>query len=149
MRRKEPSQWRKLELEGVWWKSLINGQKWRQKSRELWLKEKDKNTSFLHKMANAHRKRNFMAKLRVDGVLLDGEDNIKEAITNAFQRILAETGEWRPSLDGLAFYYLQRVDFEVLETPFSEEEVLEALSNLCRDKASRPDSFTLVFWQHC
>ncbi|RVW67778.1 hypothetical protein CK203_062452 [Vitis vinifera] len=38
---------------------------WRQKSRELWLKKWDKNTSFFHKMANAHRRRNFMAKLRV------------------------------------------------------------------------------------
>ena len=112
---------------------------WGQKSRELWLKEGDKNTSFFHKMA----------KLRVDGVLLDGEDNFKEAVTNAFQRILAETGEWRLSLDGLDFDCLQCVDSEVLETPFSEEEVLEALSNLCGDKALGPDGFTLAFWQHC
>ena len=89
-----------------------------------------------------------MAKLRVDGVLLDGEDNIKEVVTNAFQRILAETGEWRLSLDALDFDCLQCVDSEVLETPFSEEEVLEALSNLCGDKALGPDGFTLAFWQH-
>ncbi|RVW25306.1 hypothetical protein CK203_113460 [Vitis vinifera] len=63
-------------------------------------------------MANAHRRRNFMAKLRVDGVLLDGEDSIKEAVTNAFQRIMAKTREWRPSLDGLAFDCLQRANSE-------------------------------------
>ena len=28
---------------------------WRQKSRELWLREGDKNTGYFHKMANAHR----------------------------------------------------------------------------------------------
>ena len=37
---------------------------WRQKSRELWLKERDKNTRFFHKMANAHRSMDFLEKLR-------------------------------------------------------------------------------------
>ena len=37
---------------------------WRQKSRELWLKERDKNTRFFHKMANAHRRMNILEKLR-------------------------------------------------------------------------------------
>ena len=118
---------------------------WRQKSRELWLKKWDKNTSFFHKMANAHRRRNFMAKLRVDGVLLDGEDSIKEAVTNAFQRIMAKTREWRPSLDGLAFDCLQRANSEGLEATFFEKEVLEALSNLGNNKAPGPDGFTLMF----
>ena len=31
---------------------------WRQKSRELWLKEEDNNTRFFHKMVNAHSRRN-------------------------------------------------------------------------------------------
>ncbi|RVW74010.1 Transposon TX1 uncharacterized 149 kDa protein [Vitis vinifera] len=99
--------------------------------------------------SNAHRRRNFMAKLRVDGVMLDGEDDIKEAVTNAFQRILEETGEWRLSIDGLVFDSLQLADSEALETPFSEEEVLVALSNLSGDKAPGPDGFSLAFWQQC
>ena len=35
---------------------------WRQKSRELWLKDGDKNTGYFHKMANAHRRRNCLGK---------------------------------------------------------------------------------------
>lgn len=53
---------------------------WRQKSRELWLKEKDKNIRFFHKMANAQR-RNFLDNLRVNGDLLEG-------VANAFRCFL-------------------------------------------------------------
>ena len=37
---------------------------WRQESREIWLKERNKNTIFFffHKVANARRRRNFLAK---------------------------------------------------------------------------------------
>lgn len=41
---------------------------WRQKSRELWLRDRDKNTTFFHEMANACRQRNFLVKSRVKGV---------------------------------------------------------------------------------
>ena len=37
---------------------LLEEASWRQKSREIWLKEEDKNTRFFHQMANAHRMRN-------------------------------------------------------------------------------------------
>ena len=37
---------------------LLEEMSWKQKLREIWLKERDKNTSFFHRMANAHRKRN-------------------------------------------------------------------------------------------
>ena len=33
---------------------------WRQLSRELWLKEEDRNTDFFHWMANAHRINNSL-----------------------------------------------------------------------------------------
>ena len=33
---------------------------WRQLSRELWLREGDRNTGYFHRMANAHRRRQTM-----------------------------------------------------------------------------------------
>ena len=44
---------------------------WRQKSRETWLKEGDKNTRFFHRMTNAHRRRNFLQNLSINGRSLD------------------------------------------------------------------------------
>ena len=40
---------------------------WRQKSRKVWLSEGDRNTSFFHKMANAHRRRNMMFRVKING----------------------------------------------------------------------------------
>ena len=89
-----------------------------------------------------------MAKLRVKGEMLVGEDNIKEGVTNAFQRILAEAGESRPSIDELVFNSLQLIDSKALEIPISEEEVLATLSSLRGDKALGSDGFSLAFWQY-
>ena len=38
--------------------TLLEEMSWRQKSREVWLKEGDRNTRFFHRMANAHRRKN-------------------------------------------------------------------------------------------
>ena len=43
---------------------------WRQKSRELWLREGGKNTSFFHRMANSHKRGNCIMKLRINGILI-------------------------------------------------------------------------------
>ncbi|KAL6348556.1 hypothetical protein AAG906_016066 [Vitis piasezkii] len=91
---------------------------WRQKSREVWLKEGDRNTGFFHKMANAHRRRNNVDRIKINGAWLTEENDIREGIANAFKTLLSNPGEWRPSVSGLQFEMLEPLDANALETPF-------------------------------
>ena len=48
----------------------------RQKLRELWHRKGDRSTSFVHKMANYH-KRGCIVKLRINGILITEEEELK------------------------------------------------------------------------
>ena len=61
---------------------------WRQNSRETWLKEGDRNTDFFHRMANAHRRRNCLNNISINGRKLVKEADIKDGLVNAFQNPL-------------------------------------------------------------
>ena len=47
---------------------LLEETHWRQVSRELWLREGDKNIGYFHKMANAHWRNNFLDRIKINGV---------------------------------------------------------------------------------
>ncbi|KAL6345797.1 hypothetical protein AAG906_017549 [Vitis piasezkii] len=119
---------------------------WRQKSRELWLKEGDNNTRFFHRMANAHSRRNWLSKLKVNGCWHSEENNLRNSVVGAFQELYQEEEGWCPSVDGISFMRLDNSEAEGLENPFLEEEVLAALTDLGKDKAPGPDGFTMAFW---
>ena len=60
---------RELKVEDVndfkrW--ALLEEVHWRQKSREIWLKEGDRNTWFFHRMANSHRRGNHIIKMKIN-----------------------------------------------------------------------------------
>ena len=57
---------------------------WRQKSREIWLREGDKNTKYFHKMANVRARRNFLSKIRVNGVTLSSIEDIKDSVCRTY-----------------------------------------------------------------
>ena len=120
---------------------------WSQKSREVWLKEGDRNTSFFHKMVNAHRRRNNVDEIRINGVWLLEENEIKEGVVvNAFRSLLSNPGDSRPSLSGLQCETLENLDAFALKVLFTEEEVLGALLGCSGDKAPGPDDFSMAFW---
>ncbi|RVW53160.1 LINE-1 reverse transcriptase-like [Vitis vinifera] len=93
---------------------------WRQHSRELWLREEDRNTCYFHRMAAAHRRINHMDRIKINGVWLTEEKDVREG-----------------------------QEAENLEHPFSEDEIHSALMEMNGDKAPRPDGFTMAFWQRC
>ena len=71
--------------------------------------------------------------------------DIKEGVCSAYQTLLSDSGDWRPSINGLNFKELGEGLASSLEVMFSEEEIFVALSSFCGDKAPGPDGFTMVF----
>ena len=140
---------KKLALEYYKKWALLEETSWRQKSREIWLREGDKNTKYFHKMANAKARRNFLSKIIVNGVNLSSLEDIKEGVCSAYQSLLSVSRDWRPSINGLNFKELGEGLASNLEVMFSEEEIFAALSSCCGDKAPGPDDFTMTFWLFC
>ena len=75
--------------------ALLEEISWRQKSRETWLKEGDRNTGFFHRMANAHRRRNCLKNIRINGRKLDKEADMKDGLVDGFQNLLSASSGWR------------------------------------------------------
>ena len=81
--------------------ALLEEISWRQKSRDTWIKEGDKNTGFFHRMANVHRRRNCFKSSSINGKRLNKEVEIKEGLVGAFQNLLSV-----PAAGGLPFLKL-------------------------------------------
>ncbi|RVW16223.1 LINE-1 reverse transcriptase-like [Vitis vinifera] len=77
------------------------------------------------------------------------DQEVREGIVNAFQHLLSEEPGWRADIEGLHLNRLNSREVEVLELPFTEEEIHSALMEMNGDKASGPNGFTLAFWQAC
>ena len=88
-----------------------------------------------------------MDRIKINRAWLTEENDIREGIANAFKMLLSNLGEWRPSVTGLQFEMLESLDANALETPFTEEEVFDALLGCNGDKAQGPDGFSMAFWQ--
>ena len=119
----------------------------RQKPREVWLKEDDINTGFFHKMVNDHRRGNNVDIIRINGVWILEENEIKERIVNVFMSLLSNSGDWCPPLSGLQCETLENMDAYALEVSFMEEKVFGVLLGCSEDKALGPDGFSMAFWQ--
>ena len=97
-------------------------------------------------MANAHRRRQTMEKIKINGVWLSEEQEVRNGIVDAFQRLLTEDSEWKADIGGVNLNQISQQEADILELPFMEEEVHSALMDMNGDRAPGPDSFTGAFW---
>eukprot|EP00253_Pinus_taeda_P011568 PITA_11568 len=134
------------------WESKQNRQgeeEVRQKSRCLWLKAGDKNTSFFHNNLKLRRASSQIDKIQAEGKEIKEREEIKEATHRYFKTLL--TLEDQP-LDNTNF--LQQVYSKIsdqqnseLEKEVTEEEIREATWSMHLDKALGPDGFTIAFYK--
>ena len=97
-----------------------------------------------HCMANARRNGNFISSVTISGICLEKEEELKEGIFSHFSEMFKEPKVGRPDIATELFKSIDSMDREVLEGPFSEEEVTSALADLGGDKA--PWKFSLARW---
>ena len=102
---------------------------------------------FFHRKANAHKRRNCLKKIRINGSWYEDETTVKRGIVEAFQGLLSNPGVWRLSLSGLSFNQIREETAAKLEDKFTEDEIFAAISSLNGDKAPGLDGFPLAFWQ--
>jgi hypothetical protein len=127
---------------------------WRLKSRSLWLKAGDRNTSFFHRQYRARLSRNHIAEIKtVDGQVCKGFNQVKAAAESHFRNLYREDIQ---SNDEEAVDLLSNIpslispeDNALLCRPTTEEEIINVIWSMEADKAPGPDGFTIHFYKSC
>ena len=96
-------------------------------------------------MANSHRRRNTINKVKINGSWLTEDTAIQKGIVDEFKGQLSEPGGWRPAFPNISLEELGTKDAGSLEVMFYEEEVSTAISGLNGEKAPGPDGFSIAF----
>ena len=85
---------REAELQQKYHKACLSEEEyWRQKSRSIWLKVGDRNTSFFHKQAQVRRNFNSISEIKEDATIHKDFINIKRATSSHFKNLYNEEGE--------------------------------------------------------
>ena len=102
---------------------IKNGFLWKKrqgnKNQGIWFKERDRNMRFFHRMTNAHRRRDQMARVKIDGVWVTQDKDLRVAVGRAFQLLLFTNDDWRPNLSELSFERFEDSEITGLEKPFT------------------------------
>ena len=122
----------------------------RLKSRCLWLKESDQNTSYFHKQCRIRLSKNHIAEITTsDGTLLKGQDQIKLEVESHYQLLFKDNKEGNEdaSTDFISHIpsLVNKDDNSALSKQFTEEEICNIIWAMEPDKAQGPDNFSILF----
>ena len=149
---------KKISLQ-IEWNELCNGEKVykRQKYREFWFKEGDKNTKFFHALVKHKKVASVISYIRCSNsscLIEDAHDIQKEGV-KFFKNLLIP-----PNLDSnsdiAANHLLASIsrlvsdgDNKLLLAPFTLEEIHKVVFSFPPEKALDPNGFTAYFFQRC
>ena len=116
-----------------------------QQLRALWLGEGDTNTKKFHTTMSNRKRRNVVSYALVNGVMVEGDDNVRAAIHSHFSSHFQSRVEERPCMGGLHFRSMSHDEGAELVKPFSLEEVKAAVWDCDNYKCLGPDDISFGF----
>ncbi|XP_026378147.1 uncharacterized protein LOC113272539 [Papaver somniferum] len=97
----------------------MEARKWHAREKQNEFRWGDSNTSYFHRIANARKKRNTIAKIEVEGV------------------------------ECFDFPTIDEVERNEMEKDFTEEEVYEVVKHFGTNKSPGPNGFSMEFYKYC
>ena len=88
--------------------------KWLQRSREKELLEGDNNTKYYHAKANGRRRKNRIVSLNQEDGVIEGQENLKNYITDFYKSLFGESGRTSVFLDPRGVVRISEEDGETL-----------------------------------
>lgn len=118
-----------------------------QRAKDRWIKDGERNSSYLYQIASFKYKNNSINCLKIDGDLCYDKNKILEETQNFYTSLF--TDEHKSRLD---FSHLDMPPISVwesinLEKPFTVEEVKHVVDRFGVNKSPGPDGFTLQFYK--
>ncbi|KAL0412614.1 UNVERIFIED_CONTAM: LINE-1 retrotransposable element O protein [Sesamum radiatum] len=124
---------------------------WRQRCKELWLREGDRNTGYFHRRASQRFKVNSIRKIREpSGQWVVSEEGIQRCIEAHFREVYASSRPLQEHIAAGTEHLHRVVDASMVEdllTPYTALEVSKALFQMAPQKSPGPDGMSPIFFQ--
>ena len=124
--------------------------KWYERAKVNTLLQGDDNTQFFQLVANGkHRKQHIYQLEREDGIIV-GDEQLKSYITDYYKGLFGPSEDNTISLQENLTDDIPQVssaENDTLISPFSEQEIREAVFQMEHNKAPGPDGFLTEFYQ--
>eukprot|EP00253_Pinus_taeda_P002562 PITA_02562 len=127
---------------------------WRIKSRSLWLKAGDRNTSFFHRQYRVRLSRNHISEIIIaEGHVCKGINKIKEAVESHYRSLYTASNQGNEEettdlLSNIPLLVSPEDNFALIQS-ITEEEIIKVIWSMDSDKAPGPDGFTIHFYKTC
>ncbi|CAN0888737.1 Transposon TX1 uncharacterized 149 kDa protein [Linum grandiflorum] len=122
---------------------------WKQREKQFWLKDGERNTRFFHMSANGRRKwKNVKHLIDEEGRTVEDSVGMGDVAMRYFGEIFSGGGGDPDTVTNEIGGRVTVPDNDVLLSPFSKEEFRVALFSMDADKAPGPDGLNPGFYQH-
>lgn len=127
---------------------------WKDTTRELWIVDGDLNTKFFHASSKARRINNKIFSIKDDNGYLktsvkDTEKSSIDYFTNLLGNGNLDNNSTFPLIIKVIKTLITNEDCEMLQAPYTLEEIKCATFSLHPHKGNGPDGMTAKFFQNC